>query len=224
MLKPKKKITRKEIRKDPLLESLANVQTHLEEKRSLYIRVGIGILAIVAVVLFMTNRRLTADKNAETALSRALVSWEINDLENAEFQFDLLATDFGHTVSGNLGNYYLGLLKMRQDNFSSAKSAFEAFLAGKTSEMLVSNAHTELAYLYLDEGDSTQAASHFQKAISTAKTLHHELSAELDWAEYNIGTGARDKARTIIQKVLAREEIAESIKSRAQELSGKIFG
>jgi len=42
MLKPKKKITRKEIQRDPFLESVDQAQAHLEENRSLYMKLAIG--------------------------------------------------------------------------------------------------------------------------------------------------------------------------------------
>ena len=59
MLRPKKKITRKEIQRDPFLESVDQAQAHLEDNRSLYLKIGIGL---IAVLLFFNFR---SDQNAK---------------------------------------------------------------------------------------------------------------------------------------------------------------
>ena len=51
MLRPKKKITRKEIQRDPFLESVDQAQAHLEDNRSLYLKIGIGLIAVLLLSL-----------------------------------------------------------------------------------------------------------------------------------------------------------------------------
>ena len=43
MLKPRKKITRKEIKKDPVLERVANTYSFIQDKQKILVQIGIGI-------------------------------------------------------------------------------------------------------------------------------------------------------------------------------------
>ena len=43
MLKPRKKITRKEIKKDPVLEKVANTYSFIQNKQKVLTRIGIGV-------------------------------------------------------------------------------------------------------------------------------------------------------------------------------------
>ena len=55
MLRPKKKITKKEIKRDPFLETVDQAQAHIEENRSKYLQVGIGIVALIIGLNVISN-------------------------------------------------------------------------------------------------------------------------------------------------------------------------
>ena len=50
MLKPRKKITRKEIKKDPVLERVANTYSFIQDKQKILVQIGIGIA--IGFILF----------------------------------------------------------------------------------------------------------------------------------------------------------------------------
>ena len=79
MLKPKKQITKKEIQKDPLLETIDQFQAKVEQNKQLYTKIIIGILSfIVLVTLLVRNDRLN-NAEADTALGLALISIDKGD-------------------------------------------------------------------------------------------------------------------------------------------------
>ena len=47
MLKPKKTITKKEIERDPFLESINKTQAHLQEKRSYYMKMALALIVVL---------------------------------------------------------------------------------------------------------------------------------------------------------------------------------
>ena len=49
-LKPRKKITRKEIKTDPVLESVANTYSFIQDKQKILVQIGIGIA--IGFILF----------------------------------------------------------------------------------------------------------------------------------------------------------------------------
>ena len=53
MLKPKRKITRKEIQKDPFLESIFSFKEHFESKKQLYYKIILSVIAVFIIDLSM---------------------------------------------------------------------------------------------------------------------------------------------------------------------------
>ena len=55
MLKPKKNITKKEIQKDPLLETIDKFQAKVENNKQFYSKIVIGLLSIVILISFLVR-------------------------------------------------------------------------------------------------------------------------------------------------------------------------
>ena len=53
MLKPKKNITKKEIQKDHLLETIDKFQAKVENNKQFYSKIVIGLLSIVIFISFL---------------------------------------------------------------------------------------------------------------------------------------------------------------------------
>ena len=78
MLKPKKKITRKEIQRDPFLESVDQTQAHLEENRSLYMKAAIGLIIVLLGYNVMNENSAQRKMDASAALGQALVALDLS--------------------------------------------------------------------------------------------------------------------------------------------------
>ena len=89
MLKPKKNnITKKEIQKDPLLETIDQFQAKVEKNKQLYGKLVVGALALIVFVSFLVrNNRLNNDE-ADTALGKAIISIDKRDFTTATFQLE----------------------------------------------------------------------------------------------------------------------------------------
>ncbi|HIB29289.1 MAG TPA: hypothetical protein EYO24_02100, partial [Candidatus Marinimicrobia bacterium] len=83
MLKPKAKFTKKEMKKDPLLETINTVFEKYNEHKSMIFRAGIGIIALTVIIVFLFNRQGSQQKPADILLGNALVSLDTGDIENA---------------------------------------------------------------------------------------------------------------------------------------------
>ena len=107
MLRPKKHITKKEIQRDPLLESVDQAQAHIEKNRSMYTMTGIGLVAILIGFNIISDKRKKNSVEASSALGQALISLDRGDVNTAKFQLETVINDYEKTNSGNLSNYYL---------------------------------------------------------------------------------------------------------------------
>ena len=107
----KKKITRKEIQRDPFLESVDQVQAHLEENRSLYLKIAIGIIVTLLFFNIRSNRQAQYNIEASASLGKALVTLDQGDKSSAKFQLETVYNDYDGTPSAYTASYYLGKIK-----------------------------------------------------------------------------------------------------------------
>ena len=108
MLKPKRKISKQEIKKDPFLEFINDGQRWLQDNKKIIYQVVFGVVAVIAVVYFLNNNRNISGTAGEALLGKALLSQDIGDVENAKFQLQTLVDDYNGTKAGVAGKYYLG--------------------------------------------------------------------------------------------------------------------
>ena len=94
MLRPKKKITKKEIQRDPFLETVDQAQAHLEENRSKYLQVGIAIVALLIGFNVISNNSQIRKKEASSSLGDALLTLDINDQTTAQFQLETVINEY----------------------------------------------------------------------------------------------------------------------------------
>ncbi len=225
MLKPKRKITRQEIKKDPLLETIANVQNHLTTYKNAYYRYGTALIIAIVAIVFFYNRSQTKRIEADELFGRAVLAWETHDYENAEFQFELLVDEYGNTPRGVTGYYYLGLLRKDREDPQAAIDAFEEFVRDRSQfTLMLGNAHHELANLYLRLDDKANAEKHLLAAVALTEDPELKHIYQLDLSELLYTQDRKDEARRYLDIVLEDPELDKGIESRAQELAGKFSG
>ena len=57
MLRPKKKITRKELKKDPVLEKISQIENLVRNQRKLFTYLSIGIIAAILLTILLISSK-----------------------------------------------------------------------------------------------------------------------------------------------------------------------
>ena len=73
MLKPKRKLLRKEIERDQFLESVFSFKSHFEIHKQLYIKITVGIFAAILIITFFTRSQASRHNAAEAILSKGMM-------------------------------------------------------------------------------------------------------------------------------------------------------
>ncbi|MFH1851481.1 MAG: tetratricopeptide repeat protein [Candidatus Neomarinimicrobiota bacterium] len=222
MLKPRKKITIKEIKRDPLLETTYKVQSYIAENRPVLLRaLGVVVVVVVAAILLI-GRFSTANREAQTAIGKALVAYSQGDLDNARFQFEYVNDQYGKTDQGTLAVYYLGKIKFDQGQLAEARKNLETFVKASKVDLLTSNAYSILADIYHQEGNLEQAITKMKAAVKFAGTKSDQFNKQLLLAGLISEQGQLEEAQRIITKILAEEALPTGVKRQAEEMSGKL--
>tara|TARA_A100001011_G_scaffold366826_1_gene419697 strand:+ start:420 stop:1094 length:675 start_codon:yes stop_codon:yes gene_type:complete len=223
MLRPKKKITKKEIKRDPFLETVDQAQAHLEENRSRYLQIGIAILAILIGFNVLTKNSQKANEEASSSLGDALLTLDLNDQTTAKFQLETVVNEYENTTSASIAEYYLGKMSYDNNDNVNAERYLYSYLNDNPKGFLASSAGMILADIAVSKKEFDKGLAILSKCIKNSKSIKDIRQMQLRKADYHISNGQKIEAEEIIDKLLLDEDLGSWNKQVAQEIKGKIL-
>ena len=223
MLKPRRKIIKKELKKDPYIDFLSRTKNNVDENKKLYMRLVLGtVVIIVALLFFRNNLQNSKDAGAES-LGKALVTLASGDLDNATLQFEFIADEYDNNEAGTLAKYYLARAHFNDKDYLAAYSylnqiADENF---KLAQFPVS-IYKMLGFIALEDGDQAAAMDYYEQALEKSKIVQQEQSITLDLADVLLKMGDFGRSLELVQKVLDEADPRTPVNNRAEELIGRI--
>ena len=223
MLKPRRKIIKKELKKYPYIDFLSRTKNNVDENKKLYTRLMLGtVVIIVALLFFRNNLRNSKDAGAES-LGKALVTLASGDLDNATLQFEFIADEYDNNEAGTLAKYYLARAHFNDKDYLAAYSylnqiADENF---KLAQFPVS-IYKMLGFIALEDGDQAAAMDYYEQALEKSKIVQQEQSITLDLADVLLKMGDFGRSLELVQKVLDEADPRTPVNNRAEELIGRI--
>jgi tetratricopeptide (TPR) repeat protein len=172
MLRPKKKISRKEIKQDALVTTYARVTALYEEnKRTVSIATTVIALIVIAVLVILKNR---ADANQSAMLQLGQVQ-EV--FASGQYQAAIdgvpernvpglkaIVENFGSSRGGELARFMLASALFELGKYDEALQQFEDFSA--PDDMLAASRFAGIAQCYEVRKDYRGAAEYFEKAAA----------------------------------------------------------
>ena len=224
MLKPKKHITKKEIQKDPLLETIDQLQVKVEQNKQLYTKIIIGILAFIVLVTFLVRNDRVNNADADTALGLALISIDKGDYTTASFQLENVINDFESTNSADLAAYYLGKRKFDNNELDLAQKYIESYLDSKSSHILHTGASELLAEIHMINNNISSAIKVINNSLKVCDSPYDCTALKLKKALFSIEQGDMDIANQILEEILNVKDVEAGQKQTAEELMGRLIG
>jgi len=220
MLKPSRKILRKEIKKDPLLYSLEKIENGFKENRKNIINVLIFFVGIIIVVSIYVNNQNDIESESSSAFGAALVAYSNLDYVNAKFQFESISTNYEGTESEIFSNYYLGRIAYELGNFDKAKFLLNDFLDNTEKTTFVCGAIKQLVDISLNENDFLKSLDIIAKAkrfdINSISKLELKMLKINALIKMNDLRGAKIE----VGKVLNSKNIPSNIEQKINEFEG----
>jgi outer membrane protein assembly factor BamD (BamD/ComL family) len=125
----RKRISRKELKHDPLLDSASKV-TRLVEHHLPKVLIGLVALVVVILVSMMVVRaRRATELDAAAALTSASQALNSGLIEQAAQQMAEVVRDYPGTRSAGAATCYLGTIAYEQGNLDEALQHFEEYLS-----------------------------------------------------------------------------------------------
>ena len=220
MLKPKRKITRKEIKKDPFLESIDKLENNFEQNKKTYLNIAIGVIASVLVINILLNKQSQKNIDSNSDLGMALVAFDNEDYDNAKFQFETIVSEYSGTNSSNVANYYLGKISFENDDLDKSKTYLNAYLKDPEPDILIPGAIKMLSNIALKSSEYDKAIKLLDRGIRL--DLNSDIINDFILLKVSIlkDQGKPEIAQNILDEILKEEKLPNHLKRLSEELIG----
>ena len=225
MLTPKKRLTRKEIKKDKFVTFIAQASDFFNE-HSKNIILGVGaVVIIIAVAYFMIKSKQEANIFISAKLLRAEEAYHQNQYDVAIPILQQLVDEYSGTKNAGIATYYLAKANYAKENYTEAKRYFEMYNDDyKDNILFVSGSLGGLAACYSIEGDKEKAAKAYQKAFDNNPDSFTAPDFLFSAANNYIEINNFEKAKALLEKIVGSYEnspVANEAKILLVEISKK---
>ena len=167
MLKPRKRLTKKQLKEDKLI-TFYNKAQELFEEYSKYVIGGTVALVMIFVVVFLySNSQKAAEKEASVKLAQATSAYERSDFQSATSLLSNLVEENGNTRSGKLGRLYLANSLFQTQDYTGAEENYKKFASSfKGDEHILSAAAAGVAACYEERKEYEKAAKEYERVAN----------------------------------------------------------
>jgi TolA-binding protein len=207
MLKPKKKITKRDLKEDKLVSTYFKATQYFYQNKK-YFSWGITGLVVlfIAGVIYFNNRAADSEKST-TALGEILRYYD-----KAEYQIAIdgvpernvmglkeIVEEYGGTHSGDLAKFFLGNCYFSLGNYDAALKYFDDY--GGSYSPLRASAVAGVAACYEGKGDNRRAAEYFERAASRSGDSQSSPEYLRDAARDYALSGNKDRAIELLKRL-----------------------
>ncbi|MFQ5822749.1 MAG: tetratricopeptide repeat protein [bacterium] len=164
MLKPRKRLTKRQIKEDKLVTYYFTANEFLKQNSRL-IGTGVFILIISVFVIFLYERNKQDKENQATVqLTKATAEYFQKNYESTVKLLTNLEENLGGTKSAKVATYYLANSYYQLKKYKEAKKFFRKYLERGGDDILEASALSGIAACYEEEGNYVEAAKTYKKA------------------------------------------------------------
>jgi tetratricopeptide (TPR) repeat protein len=207
MLTKQKKLSRKEIKEDKLVEFYYKSQSFFEEnKNKIFTYLGAVALVVLAVILFM-NYRSGQNQEAAGHLSKVMDMYDAGDFLGAiEGKKDVkilglkeIVANYGSTENGETAKIYLANSYASLGKPDEALKYYEDY--GGDIDIYKASSLAGQAGIYSSKNEFEKAADLYMKASKVAKTIVMNADYIFLAAVNYFDAGNKEQAKNLLQTI-----------------------
>jgi len=169
MLKPKKKITKKELKEDKFVKFTLQAKTYLDENSKQVFYMVAGIFGVALIIIAFAYTHNANVEEAQAQLGIAQVEYSNLNYDKAITRLERLIESYSSTNEADQGTFLLANILYQKERYEESKIYFEQFVDSYSgSDILLASGIAGLAACYEKEQMYSDAAETYSKAASTA--------------------------------------------------------
>ncbi len=207
MLKPRKRVTKKELKQDKLVTAYFTTVDFLRNNRKLVSGVVTGlIIAAIVAVAYMNNIRSNNDK-ASAELSEVLGAFRggayqvaiKGDPTHNVSGLKSIVENYGNSEAGESAKIYLADCYYYLGDYDNAMKYFKGY--DGSDKFLQATAYAGMAEVYEIRKDYKDAAEYYERAVATDSKSFLAPQYLVGAARNYIKTGRKEKAIALLTRV-----------------------
>jgi TolA-binding protein len=207
MLKPQKKISKKEIKEDKLVTKYFETRKWIDENTKILSYVGIALAAMIVIGFLWSKSRAESNQKATAMLAKVAPYYDqgrydlaINGIPQEGAQgLQAIVNEYGSTHAGEIAKLYLANSYFAQKNYDKALSTYNDISI--SDKMITATACAGVASCYESKGDHSNAAAYYEKAASK-NMVEIQAPENLQRAAVNYAeAGKKEKAIELLQMI-----------------------
>lgn len=203
MLKPRKHLSKKELKEDKLVTFYSKATAWLEEYKTYLIAGIVGAAVLILAVFFYLQTSEASEKAASVELIKATRFMETADAKSAIPMLSNLVKNYGRTTSGKFGRFYLANAFFQNKDYDNAKENYEKFISSFSGDdHFKAAASGGIAACLEEKKQYEDAAKAFVKAAEKyEKSVQAPLFLLKAGRCYALA-GKPDKAKALYQRIV----------------------
>jgi tetratricopeptide (TPR) repeat protein len=207
MLKPKKKISKKEIKEDRLVTSYFEATTWYQTNKKIVNGVLTGIVILAIVIVAYMNNVSSNNLKATTELGKVLMYYDQGKYDlaiNGNLQDNIrglqsIVDEYGSTKAGELAGFYLANSYFSLGDYDKALKYYDK--VDVKDDMIIASALAGAGACYEAKGDNANAASLYEKAAFRSTKDVNVPENMFHAAQNYMLAGNKEKAIELFKKV-----------------------
>jgi tetratricopeptide (TPR) repeat protein len=219
MLKPKRKVKKKDLKEDRFVRTTFQAKTYLEENYKQVVIVVIAIFAILILFILYRYKSTQTRKDANNLLGIAQIEFANQNYQKAIEKLNTIIEEYGGTEESQQGMFLLASIYYQQKKYDQAAELFEQFIDSYSgNDILISSAMAGLAGCYEIKKKFESAAELYLKAAKVADNF-----TESDNYRYLAGicykkSGRIEDARIQFNRVIKNSKNDKIVKDSEMQL------
>jgi TolA-binding protein len=213
MLKPKKRLTKKELKEDKLVTFYYQASSFFESHRMFIYGVTLGLIVLIAAFYYLNRSSSQATEESSLKFYKARQVFERGNFGNSIEVFEELVSDYSGTRYGKLGRFYLAQSYFNTGEYQKADEQFEEFVSSYNDmPHLLAAAWGGQAACAEAQDQWAEAARLYEKGAKKYPDTVFIPAYYLKAAQAYRQAGESDTAKALCQKIINDYETSEEVK------------
>jgi tetratricopeptide (TPR) repeat protein len=216
MARQQKKLTKKELKQDPLMEKIAETQAWLAVHGKKFAIGVVSVLVVLAIVAFATSAKKSSNEESLSVLVDLNSELAGADISVIIPRLEEIAEEYKGTIGGAEALFSLGEMELKEKNFERAIEHYEEFIRTYSSEfMLKAASYSGLGAAHEGLEKWVEAAEAYEAIVNVSDAKFARSIVLLKAARCYRLAGETEKAKNIVENLL-KGDLKDDIEQKAQ--------
>lgn len=219
MLRQQKKITKKELKRDPLLEKVHDLRMWWRGNSAAVNKYGSIALVVAVLSILVINWRANEDQKAAGVAGVAILEYGAKNYASVIDKLAPVVEEYSGLKSFGNGLYILAHSEYLTGDTAAAEEHYKRYLDDyNDDDMLVAAANIAIATILEANGDLEGAAIRYRKAakIASSTSLKHQYTIYAGRAYLLLNQ--HSEAIKLLEEILQDENLSFQLRNEAQSL------